>query len=119
MFTISKRFDFSAAHHLNGLPSDHPCLRAHGHNYSVTMVLESTLLDPVGFVMDYRALDSFKRWIDEGVDHRDLNEVFAPMNPTAENLARHFFERARSLFGPVVCSVSVKETEKTLAEYRP
>src|SRR5215468_9371730 len=34
-YTISKFFEFSAAHHLTGLPDDHPCSRVHGHNYVV------------------------------------------------------------------------------------
>lgn len=141
MFTIWKRFDFSASHRLNGLPDDHPCSRLHGHNYSVELEFTAVLLDSVGFVIDYRSLDAFKRWIDSTLDHRDLNQtvqsdVTAPYrpkdadrwNPTAENLAWLLYVKAREIFASniesrayqiVISAVRVRETEKTCAEFRP
>jgi P-type Ca2+ transporter type 2C len=41
MYTIAKRFAFSASHVIGGLPADHPCARLHGHNYEVEVVLQS------------------------------------------------------------------------------
>src|SRR5262249_12296187 len=35
MYTITKRFAFSASHIIGGLLPDHPCGRLHGHNYEV------------------------------------------------------------------------------------
>lgn len=124
MFTISKRFEFSASHQLNGLPADHPCSRLHGHNYAVEIELEGTL-DVVGFVVDYRELDVVKRWIDDTLDHRHLNDVVA-FNPTAELLAHHVWTLCVSdllllIEGSNwrVAAVRVFETPKTCAEYRP
>ena len=48
MYTIAKRFAFSASHVIGGLPADHPCARLHGHNYEVEVVLQSPTLDAVG-----------------------------------------------------------------------
>jgi 6-pyruvoyltetrahydropterin/6-carboxytetrahydropterin synthase len=38
MYTIAKRFAFSASHVIGGLPTDHPCARLHGHNYEVEVL---------------------------------------------------------------------------------
>lgn len=116
MFTIRKQFGFSASHRLNGLPKNHPCSRLHGHNYTVEFTLKSETLNEVGFVVDYRELDSIKKWIDEQIDHRDINTVFPKMNPTAENIAKMLFEVFRLEF-PQLVSVTVKETDKTSATY--
>ena len=118
-FRITKKFEFSASHQLSGLREGHQCARMHGHNYVVELELSASdeLLDDVGFVRDYGELSSFKKWVDETVDHRHLNEVFDD-NPTAENMARWLYFRWRGDF-PELTSVRVSETPKTWAEYRP
>lgn len=119
MYRIAKDFAFSAAHHLTGLPPDHPCSRQHGHNYVVTLELASDTLNAVGFVRDYRALERFKHYIDS-LDHTDLNEQLVPLlipQTSAEHLARHFFDVAKCWY-PEVVAVRVSETPKTFAEYR-
>lgn len=117
MFTIIKRFDFSASHVLDHLAADHPCARLHGHNYSVEVVVEAPALDDRGFCqVDYRELDPFKRYVDATLDHRHLNDVL-PCRTTAENLARFLFVEARKL-SPFVVACRVSETPKTWAEYR-
>jgi 6-pyruvoyltetrahydropterin/6-carboxytetrahydropterin synthase len=117
LFTIAKRFDFSASHVLDHLPDGHPCARLHGHNYSVEVLVQSPCLDDRGFCqLDYRELDPFRRWIDENLDHRHLNDVL-PVRTTAENLARFLYTRARAI-SPFVSAVRVSETPKTWAEYR-
>jgi 6-pyruvoyltetrahydropterin/6-carboxytetrahydropterin synthase len=118
-YIISKWFSFEAGHHLPHLEEGHPCRRPHGHSYKVELALQGSELDERGFVADYRELDQFKHWIDENLDHRDLNQV-AEVPTTAENLARWFYGVAVEMFerpGVHVYSVTVKETEKTEAEY--
>jgi 6-pyruvoyltetrahydropterin/6-carboxytetrahydropterin synthase len=117
MYTISKEFRFEAAHLLRGLPENHPCSNLHGHSYIVIFELSSVILNEVGFVVDYRKLDTIKKYIDEIVDHQYLNQVFL-FNPTAENLAKHFFKLFKRDF-PQLSAVIVKETEKTMAKYTP
>lgn len=129
MYTISKQFHFSASHQLFGLHPAHPCSNLHGHNYIVIVELQSEDLDSVGFVLDYRALEPIKKYFDEKVDHKHLNEVFE-FNPTAENMANHFYNICLVMLvdemqiSPlkamkILKSVSVKETEKTIARYEP
>jgi 6-pyruvoyltetrahydropterin/6-carboxytetrahydropterin synthase len=118
MFTITKEFNFSASHQLLGLPAEHPCARLHGHNYLVELELSSETLNQYGFVRDYRELDAFKRYLDEEIDHRHLNEVFATDFVTAEYLARTFFTWCKTRW-PEIAAVRVGETSRTRAEYRP
>lgn len=118
MYTISKEYHFSASHQLHNLPDDHPCARLHGHNYVVEVELQSDTLNEHGFVRDYKELDVFKRYIDEELDHRHLNDVLGDDFTTAEHLARHFYEWCKQRWSEVV-AVRVKETPKACAEYRP
>lgn len=115
MYLIEKSFNFSASHRLTGLPEEHICSRLHGHNYEVILSLLSHELDDIGFVTDYRELDWFKKHLDRIYDHRHLNRILG-FNPTAENLAKHFFDLVKDHF-PQLVRVTVKETEKTAASY--
>ena len=116
MFKITKRFEFCASHQLENLPLEHPCSRMHGHNYVVTFELSSNTLDHVGFVRDYRELDAVKKYIDSTFDHKHVNNVIFPLNPTAENMAKHLYDTFKSMY-PELSAVEVSETPKTNARY--
>ncbi|UXN03580.1 6-carboxytetrahydropterin synthase QueD [Bartonella sp. HY406] len=118
MFIISKEFHFSASHQLTALPQSHPCARLHGHNYIVVIELAAEDLDDFGFVVDYRELAFAKKIIDDEYDHRHLNDVLGHDRVTAENLARHFYERFKPQC-PQINAVRVSETPKTWAKYCP
>lgn len=117
MFRITKEFHFSASHQLHHLPQEHQCARLHGHNYIVVVELSAAGLNRDGFVRDYHDLAALKAHIDADFDHRHLNDIL-PCLPTAENMARYFFDWARARW-PEVSAVKVSETPKTWAEYRP
>ncbi|MDR2039212.1 MAG: 6-carboxytetrahydropterin synthase [Bacteroidales bacterium] len=116
MYRISKEFHFSASHRLMGLPDTHPCSRPHGHNYTVTFHFKSSTLNDVGFVIDYRELEPIKKYLDERLDHQDLNVVLPVSNPTAENIARFLYDRFAGDY-PRLYRVEVSETPKTQANY--
>lgn len=117
MFTICKEFRFEASHQLTKMPEGHPCGRLHGHSYRVEIMLQSTKLDPYGFVVDYGELTAhFSKYIAENLDHRHLNDILE--DPTAELIARHLFQVAVDFWGDMVEAVRVSETAKTWAEYR-
>jgi 6-pyruvoyltetrahydropterin/6-carboxytetrahydropterin synthase len=115
IYTIAKQFEFSAAHHLDGLGEGHPCARNHGHNYVVEVTLAATQLDERGFIKDYSELTPLKEYLNRNLDHQDLNQVL-PIQPSAENLARYLFELWRAEF-PQLVLVRVSETPKTWASY--
>ncbi len=118
MYIISKEFHFSASHVLHGLADDHPCSRLHGHNYLVEVELRSEALNQVGFVRDYRELDALKAYIDDVFDHRHLNDVLGEDGTTAEQIAKHFYDWAKARWDEV-SAVSVRETPRSKATYRP
>lgn len=115
MYLIRKQFAFSASHHLVNLPSDHPCMCLHGHNYIAEIVLCADKVDKNGFVIDYLDLKSFKTYIDDELDHHHLNDLF-DFPTTAENLAKHLFDWAKRQW-PQVIGMRVSETPKTWASY--
>lgn len=116
MYKISKEFSFSAAHSLFGLPDDHPCSRMHGHNYVVTVHLRSQELNQQGFVRDYNELKIVKDYIDSTLDHRNLNDIMAPLNSSAENLAKKLCDIFKPQL-PELYAIEVSETPKTSAIY--
>ncbi|MEO7427759.1 MAG: 6-carboxytetrahydropterin synthase [Acidimicrobiales bacterium] len=121
-FTIAKRFSFSASHVLTAVPDDHKCRRMHGHNYEVEIICAAEELDDRSMVVDYFDLDPVKRFIDDTIDHRHLNDVL-PGEPTAERLAWWLHQSLAGTLAPDVAArlvaVRVYETPKTWAEYRP
>jgi 6-pyruvoyltetrahydropterin/6-carboxytetrahydropterin synthase len=142
MSRISKRFTFSSAHALSGLPPEHQCSRIHGHNYIVEVFLESHQLVEPGFVRDYGELKPFKEYLDTHLDHRwlgygeirqskqtcfdlehplwqeELTKPVFDFNPTAELMARHLYTIALTMFQEVT-AVGVSETPNTWAWYSP
>ena len=118
MYTITKEFHFSASHQLFGLPEGHQCARLHGHNYIVVVELRASELNEHGFVRDYLDLAPLKRYIDDELDHRHLNDVLGDDMVTAERMAKHFYDWCRAKW-PEVSAVKVSETPKTWAEFRP
>lgn len=117
--TIAKDFAFSASHQLDGLPPEHQCSRLHGHNYIFRIEITGRVVDP-GFVIDYAELSPIKKWIDDNLDHRHLNDVF-DFNPTAENMAGNTADRVANLLADAGyenvtdVAVHVSETPKTWA----
>ncbi|MDO5756306.1 MAG: 6-carboxytetrahydropterin synthase QueD [Rhodobacterales bacterium] len=118
MYRITKEFHFSASHQLFGLPEDHQCARLHGHNYIVVVELAAEELNAHGFVRDYLELAPLKRYIDDELDHRHLNDVLGDDCVTAERMARHLYDWCSARW-PETAAVKVSETPKTWAEYRP
>ncbi|WP_328332160.1 MULTISPECIES: 6-pyruvoyl trahydropterin synthase family protein [unclassified Streptomyces] len=120
MLSITKEFHFSASHQLAGLPPGHQCGRMHGHNYIVKLELSASAeqLTPTGFVRDYGELNAFKKWLDETVDHRHLNDIVPDVNPSAEHIAMWIYRMWVPDF-PELTAVRVSETPRTWAVYRP
>ncbi|MCP4898645.1 MAG: 6-carboxytetrahydropterin synthase [bacterium] len=95
----------------------------HGHNYALEVTVEGDI-DPVsGFLIDMKEL---KRLVNETivaeVDHRHLNhEVrwLEGINPTAENLARVFYQRLGPKLpqGIRLAKLTVHETDRNSASW--
>ena len=116
MFKITKKFYFEAGHMLTGLTEGHPCMRVHGHSYTVKVILKSEGLNKDGFVQDYGELKPIREWIDSTLDHQNLNDII-PGQTSAENIAKHIFHKFKPQF-PFLNAVGVQETKKTWAYYK-
>jgi 6-pyruvoyltetrahydropterin/6-carboxytetrahydropterin synthase len=133
MFEITRRLGFCYGHRLLQHPGR--CVHLHGHNGQLEITLAAAALDDQGMVVDFQQVrDRLGAWIDAHLDHRmvlqsgdpalpvlqQLGEpvVEVPFPPTAENLARYLYERARELQLPVV-AVRLQETPSCDALYRP
>lgn len=122
MFEVIVEQPFSAAHYLKDYPGK--CAKVHGHNYRVQITIEGEELDKLGMLVEFEVIkQALKPWIDQ-FDHGFLNEIppFDQINPSAENLAKHFYtEVTRAIEGSTarVSYVRVFETEKCSAAYRP
>ncbi len=84
--SITKEFEFHAAHHL----PDHPgkCKDVHGHSYRLQIQISGPIKDKgpeTGMVMDFGTLKAVvNEHVVEKLDHKDLNLIWR--NPTAENM---------------------------------
>lgn len=124
MFEVTVEESFAAGHALRGYRGK--CENVHGHNYKLRVTLAGEQLDSVGLLYDFVEL---KRGISaaiKAIDHRFLNDLppFDRLNPSAENLARYFYELltqqlGASANGAHVKEVTIFETDTTTATYRP
>lgn len=104
------RQKFSAAHFLEHYQGK--CEKMHGHTFEIEVHLRTVELDRSGVSIDFSAIKEFLRRLVP--DHKVLNEVF-PFSPSAENLARYFFEQCKGQYP--VRKVMVWESEDSGAAY--
>jgi 6-pyruvoyltetrahydropterin/6-carboxytetrahydropterin synthase len=133
MYRVTREIDFCYGHRL--LDYDGKCRHLHGHNGRAVITLEGPRLDARGMLVDFTEIKrQVQRWIDENLDHnmllrrddpllpalRERGERFFVMdeNPTAENIARLIFDRAREAGLPVV-EVVLWETDQCCSTYAP
>lgn len=116
MFRIFKEFTFDAAHALDHLPKGHKCRAVHGHTYRVKVFLESKVLAPEGWIVDFSVVNKVVREELEYLDHRNLNEALPGMRTTCENIAQNLFNRLKYNL-PALCKIEVWETPTSGCEY--
>jgi len=122
MFEISVEYSFAAGHALRGYKGK--CENVHGHNYKVQVTVAGEQLNSTGLLMDFVELRAAIKAAVERLDHRFLNDLppFDQLNPSAENLAKYFWEKVEAQAraqGLRVDAVTIWETDSTSATYRP
>src|SRR5277367_6259213 len=117
MYKVTREIEFCYGHRL--LNYHGKCRHLHGHNGRAVITLQGRGLDRCGMLVDFGEIkQKVQQWIDDNLDHnlllcrddpllpilRELGErVFAMEdNPTAENIARLIYERAKESGLPVV-----------------
>ncbi|MBB5063000.1 6-pyruvoyltetrahydropterin/6-carboxytetrahydropterin synthase [Granulicella mallensis] len=123
MFEVTVQAGFSSGHYLRNYHGK--CENPHGHNYRVFVTLVGSELDEAGMLLDFKLLKQVLRPTVEYLDHQMINDLepFTTLNPSAENLARYFFEQTASQLlnmaqGRVrVKDCTVYETDTSFARY--
>ena len=124
MFQVSVEETFSSGHALRGYKGK--CENVHGHNYRVQVTLAGPQLDGIGLLVDFTELKRVLRGIIAVLDHQFLNDLdaFKIVNPSAENLAKYFYDETRRQLtslpaGAAITEVTLWETDTASARYRP
>jgi 6-pyruvoyltetrahydropterin/6-carboxytetrahydropterin synthase len=123
MFEITVQDTFSSGHYLRDYYGK--CENPHGHNYRVLVTLIGEQLEPNGLLLDFKLLKSILQPTIKYLDHLMINDLepFTAVNPSAENIAKYFFDRVSSqLLEMTAGRVRVKdctiwETDTSYARY--
>ena len=123
MYEVTVEAGFSSGHYLRNYQGK--CENPHGHNYRVLVTLVGSELDKAGLLLDFKLLKTLLRPIVDRLDHQMINDVppFTEVNPSAENLARYFYDQANARLRSVtdgrvsVKAVTMFETDTTNATY--
>jgi len=123
MYEVTVEDTFAAGHYLRNYRGK--CENPHGHNYKVRVTLAGNELDKAGLLLDFKDLKDVMRHVVDRLDHQMINDLepFVTLNPSAENLARYFYEQTNSRLqtatqGRVrVKDVTIWETDTTTATY--
>lgn len=119
-YTLTVNTEFAAAHTLRGYPG--ACARMHGHNWKVETEVTASDLDNVGMAVDFKAMKKAANEVGDRLDHYYLNEIppFDNLNPTAENIARYFYEELSKILNNervTVSAVTIWETDRARVRY--
>jgi 6-pyruvoyltetrahydropterin/6-carboxytetrahydropterin synthase len=101
---------FAAAHFLRNYSGK--CEKMHGHTFELQVQIVVSELDRAGVSIDFTTLKDYLRQIVP--DHQVLNEIY-DFSPSAENLAKYFFEQIKLKY-PVI-RVMVWESDDAGAAY--
>ena len=120
MYVLKIVTDFASAHSLRDYPGD--CARLHGHNWQVEVSVCSQVLDDSGIAIDFREIKKQTKLVVKRLDHQYLNEIkpFDVLNPTAENIAKYFFDEISLLITNKdlkVKEVMIWETPRSAVTY--
>ncbi len=124
MFEVSVERTFAAGHALRNYKGK--CENVHGHNYRVQITVEGPELDSNGLLIDFIELKRLTMEVIDYLDHRFINDLppFDAINPSAENLAKYFYDRVSGGMRPGapgthIAEVRIWETDTSVAAYRP
>jgi len=123
MFEVSVEQTFAAGHALRNYKGK--CENVHGHNYRVRITMQGDQLDSTGLLVDFLDVKSLIGGVVDYLDHQFINDLppFDELNPSAENIAKYFYDRVNGGLKndvPVrVSEVTIWETDTSSAVYRP
>jgi len=120
LYEVLVEISFLATHQLR--LGDEGLEPLHEHNWRVRVELEGGELGPDGLLVDFVKVKKLLAEIADKLRGKDLGEVaeLADENPSAENVARYFYEQLRGRFdaGLRLARVTVREAPGCRAGYR-
>ena len=137
MYYLKTEHSFDSAHFLHGYNGK--CSNIHGHRWRVVATIKSTSLKTSkqenGMILDFGTFKDFLKSIVDFHDHALLIEtgslskklheallaenfhiIELPCRPTAENMAKYFFDKLSNHY--LIDQVEVYETPNNCAIYR-
>jgi len=137
MYKLTTEAEFDGAHFLKGYEGK--CSNIHGHRWKVVVKVKSETVEDSGsfrgMIVDFKVLKKDLRRLCEELDHALIIEegslkettlkalmeeefliVTVPFRPTAENLAKYFYEKMKEK-GYDMDEATVYETPKNAATY--
>jgi 6-pyruvoyltetrahydropterin/6-carboxytetrahydropterin synthase len=123
MFEVTVQAGFSSGHYLRNYRGK--CENPHGHNYKVLVTLAGEELDEAGLLLDFKLLKEVLKPTVAYLDHQMINDLppFTTLNPSAENLARYFFDKTAAQVAEMsagrvrVKDCTLYETDTSFARY--
>ena len=99
MFEVAYETTFCATHRLT--QDGKPIEPLHGHDWRVEAVAAGEALDRVGVVVDFEVLKKVVGEVAARFHYKDVNQhpAFGAQSPSAEAVARYFFEEVRNGMG--------------------
>jgi len=96
VYKISARASFCASLKIVG--SKGSCAKLHGYTYNVTVILQTSGLNNLGFAFDYDLLNKELTSLCQQVDYCYLNDhlLFEKLSPSCENIAMVFLNSLKS-----------------------
>ena len=123
MYEVTVEAHFSSGHFLREYYGK--CENPHGHNYRVLVTLAGAELERNGLLLDFKVLKDILKPVVNYLDHHMINELppFDVVNPSAENLAKYFFDETNSRLAEItggrvrVKQSTIFETDTSQATY--
>ena len=123
MYEVTVEAHFSSGHYLRAYRGK--CENPHGHNYRVLVTLAGAQLESNGLLLDFKILKDVLKPVVAYLDHNMINDLvpFTTVNPSAENLAKYFFDQTNQHLAEVtqgrvrVKQSTIFETDTSQATY--
>ena len=119
MYRLSIELNISAAHQLRDYEG--ACARLHGHNWKVRVEVTTNKLNEIGIGIDFADLKKLTWQVIGKFDHNNFNIIapFDRINPTAENIAKYFYDEIALLLpeGINLSLIEIWETDKYRVAY--
>lgn len=123
MYEVTVEAHFSSGHYLREYRGK--CENPHGHNYRVLVTLAGAQLESNGLLLDFKILKDVLKPVVAYLDHNMINDLvpFTTVNPSAENLAKYFFDQTNQHLAEVtqgrvrVKQSTIFETDTSQATY--